>query len=125
MSLKTLNRRLKRKATQTKCRYKIAAAAYTKTGNLLGYASNNINRCLKKSKEGGGLHAERQLMKKYGNKISYIIIARTNSSGDNNLPIHPCETCAKLATHMGIKIIPIHELLGLCEQKPCEERDQT
>jgi len=113
MRLRALNLRLRKKAIQSSSRYKIAAAAFTKHGNLLGYSTNNVSINFPSSRKGGGVHAERELMKKYGNKISYIILARVGALGDNNLPIHPCETCAKLAQQMNIKIFPIHELLDL------------
>lgn len=113
MRLRALNQRLRKKAIQSSSRYKIAAAAFTKHGNLLGYATNNVNMNFPSSRKGGGLHAERELMKKFGNRIEYIILARVGAPGDNNLPIHPCETCAKLAHQMNIKIFPIHELLNL------------
>lgn len=113
MSMRALNKRLRRKAIQSHSRYKIAAAAFTKNGNLLGYATNNVNMNFKASRKGAGLHAERELMKRYGNKISYIVLARVGGSGDYNLPIHPCEVCSKLTKQLNIKIIPIHELLGL------------
>ena len=113
MELNYLNDRLKKKAAQSSCNYKIAAAAFTKHGNLLGMSTNSRNMIFPSSRKGGGIHAERRLMKKFGNSISYIVIARVGRPGDKNLPIHPCPTCAKLANQLGIKIIPIHELLGL------------
>lgn len=111
-TLFALNQRLRKKALQVKLsNYHICAAAYTRKGNLLGIASNNINRMLPYSRKGGGVHAERELMKKFGTSISYIIISRTGRSGDNTLPIHPCATCAKLANRLNIKILMMHELL--------------
>ena len=108
-----LNERLKKKAIQSSSHYKVAAAAFTKHGNLLGMATNNRNMLFQSSRRGGGIHAERQLMKRFGNRISYIVLARVGRPGDVNLPIHPCRTCSKLASQLGIKILPIHELLGL------------
>jgi len=111
MKIRILNKRLKKKALQSSSNYKIAAAAYTKHGNLLGMTTNHKNMLLSASRKGAGIHAERELMRRYGNKISYIILARVGRTGSNNLPIHPCATCAKLAEQLGIRIIPIHELL--------------
>lgn len=105
-----LNSRLKIKAVQGGTNYHIAAAAYSKLGNLLGISCNNVNTKLKKSKKGMGIHAERELISKYGKKIKYIVLSRMNNSG-NNLPIHPCENCAKMIERYGIKVILMHELL--------------
>ena len=63
MRLRALKQRLRKKAIQSSSRYKIAAAAFTKHGNLLGYATNNVNMNFPSSRKGGGLHAERELMK--------------------------------------------------------------
>lgn len=115
--LYNLNLRLRKKALQVNSNYHICAAAYTRKGNLLGIASNNINRKLPYSRKGGGIHAERELMKKFGSSISYIIISRTGRRGDTTLPIHPCETCAKLAKQLGIRILMMHELLENFEKR--------
>lgn len=105
-----INARLQAKATQTLSNYCIAAAAYTKRGNLLGMAINNVNNKMKHSRRGSGIHAERKLISCYGRKIAYIVLSRKGHSGAD-LPIHPCETCAKIIEKFGIKVILMHELL--------------
>lgn len=87
------------KASQSGCRYKIAAVGLNKKGEPFCWATNKqfINN------KGGGLHAETILMRRHKRKIKTIIICRTNNSGDI-LPIDPCEKCQKLAQKLGIKI---------------------
>lgn len=52
---------------------------------------------------GGGTHAERILINRYGKNIARILIARIGRSGENR-PIDPCPVCKKIADEMGIKI---------------------
>jgi hypothetical protein len=92
------------KARKVQCRYKISAIGYDKDFNILGISVNsfrNIGR-------GGfrGVHAEEQLVKRYGKNISYIFIVRTNNKGDI-LPIVPCDVCKKMCDKLGIRIISI------------------
>lgn len=91
--------------------YRIAAAAYTKRGNLLGVETNGW-RELCTTRRGTGKHAEAALIKKFGNRIDTIYILRIGRAGDI-LPIHPCECCQNMADKTGVKIVPIHEILGL------------
>jgi hypothetical protein len=88
----------------------VAAAAFTKKGNLLGIEMNRW-RNLQTTRRGTSLHAEAALIRKYGKRIDTIYILRAGNSGDI-LPVHPCEDCANMAAKVGIRIIPIHELLG-------------
>ena len=92
--------------------YRIAAAAFSKKGNLLGIEMNGW-RELVTTRRGTGKHAEAALIKKYGRKIDTIYILRVGNALDI-LPIHPCESCKNMAAKAGIKIVPIHEMLGLC-----------
>jgi hypothetical protein len=92
--------------------YRIAAAAFSKRGNLLGIEMNGW-RELATTRRGTGKHAEAALIKKYGRKIETIYILRIGNAGDI-LPIHPCEACKNMADKAGITIVPMHELLGLC-----------
>jgi len=92
--------------------YRVAAAAFSRRGNLLGVEMNGWRELLT-TRRGTGKHAEAALMKKYGKKIDTIYILRVGNSLDI-LPIHPCSGCAKMAKKIGIKIIPIHEMLNLC-----------
>lgn len=109
-SLRELSNRLRKKAKQSSAVYRIAAVAYSRSGNLLGFAVNSVRLDLSASKRGSGVHAERQLMKRFGEKIGYILLSRYGNGGDM-LPIHPCEICAKLAKVHGVKIISLHEFL--------------
>lgn len=108
--IKSIEGRLIKKSKQSHCTYKIVAAAYTKNGNLLGFSTNNIRLNMKASKKGAGIHAERELIKRFGNKVKYILISRYGASGQR-LPIHPCEICQKIADEKGIKIIPAYDIL--------------
>lgn len=92
--------------------YRIAAAAFSKKGNLLGIEMNGW-RGLVTTRRGTGKHAEAALIKKFGKKIDTIYILRVGNALDI-LPIHPCESCKNMASKAGIKIVPIHEMLGLC-----------
>jgi len=91
--------------------YRIVAAGFSKKGNLLGIETNGW-RELPTTRKGTGKHAEAALMKKYGKKLHTIYILRVGNALDI-LPIHPCEACKNMASKIGIKIIPIHEMLGL------------
>lgn len=91
--------------------YRIAAAAFSKHGNLLGIEMNGW-RELATTRRGTGKHAEAALIKRFGKKIDTIYILRAGNSMDI-LPIHPCEACQNMAAKAGIKIIPIHEMLNL------------
>jgi cytidine deaminase len=97
--MKTIKKKLIKKADNSSCRYKISAIAFSKKNNVIGISFNGFRF----SRYGGGVHAERKLMSKYGNKIDYIIICRTNGKGDV-LPIEPCSTCQKIADKLNIKI---------------------
>ena len=93
---------LRRKASSSPCVHKIAAVALSKKGNVLGCVTNSYRYV----QYGGGLHAERELIRKYGKSIFQIIIARVNRGG-NFLPIDPCATCKKVADRHGIRILSI------------------
>lgn len=95
--------------------YKIAAMAFTKKGNFIDIKYNKHQTYMAK-RRGGGLHAEQDLIHRYGNKIDTIYILRVGGGG-NVLPIHPCEICSEIARKRGIKIIPLHEELDLIKTK--------
>lgn len=108
--------RLKKKlktddVAKDKLKYRIAAIAFTKKGNFIDIRYNNFREGLS-NRKGSGLHAEQDLIHRYGNRIDTIYILRTGGSGDC-LPIHPCEVCKSIAEKRGIKIIPLHEELHL------------
>lgn len=108
--LLALNKRLMLKAMQNVTSYHVVAAAYTKRGDLLGIAANTANTAYTPSRRGGGIHAERALIIKYGKRIKYVVLSRTGKSG-NTLPIHPCDTCQKLLDRYGIIVVLMHPLL--------------
>lgn len=97
--------RMKSKALQSPSKYKIAAAAFTKRGNLIGLQSNGVRDDLVSFK-GRGKHAQMALMKKYGKKIKQIYIFRVGYGGVPR-PIDPCPTCQAAAEKLGIKIISL------------------
>jgi|GEM_PF-1906653 len=94
------------KAHKSDCKYKISAIGFDKKGELVGI-TNNTHRFIGK---GRGLHAEMRLMKHYGNNLKTIIICRVGRSGLMR-PIEPCETCARIAAKLGIKIHTIAEMI--------------
>lgn len=99
---------LTNKAKHSPCTYKISAVAFSKKGNILGHCTNNHSRwqVLEKTpigRAGTAEHAERSLIKKFGQRIHTIIICRIGRSGEIR-PIDPCETCAKLAKKYDITI---------------------
>lgn len=93
--------------------YRVVAAAYSKHGNLLGIEMNGW-RELTADGKGKGKHAEAALIKKFGRKIDKIYILRFGRSLEIR-PIHPCECCLNMSNKIGIKIIPIHEMLNIKE----------
>jgi len=91
--------RLVKKAQQSVCKYKVAAMGFDHRGRCVGMMSNKPRF----SREGGSLHAEILLMRRYKGNLKTILIVRTNNQGDLK-PIHPCRVCSEVATIMGITI---------------------
>jgi cytidine deaminase len=110
--LKAIVNRLRNKSFNVRTTYKVTAVAYSSKGDILGYSSNNIREDFKPKRRGAGVHAERELIKKYGKKIKYIVISRFGNGG-NILPIEPCEICQKVANKLGIKIIVLQDTLEI------------
>lgn len=97
--------RLKKKAQETPCRFKISAFGFNYKGELVAKATNQ-SRFIR---HGGGLHAEAKIMQSAKRKgIKTIIICRIGRQG-NLLPIEPCDNCKKLAEKLNIKIISVTE----------------
>lgn len=94
--------RLKRKASKSKCVFRVAAVGLNKKHELVGI-SFNTPRFMK---HGGGLHAEARLMKRYGSLIKTMYICRTGKDSEL-LPIRPCSKCMEIAKSLGIKIISV------------------
>ena len=99
-----IKNRLRKKANQSQCNFKVAAIAFDKQGKILGFANNKF----KFSRRMGGIHAEEALIAQYRKNIAKILICRTGRGGDF-LPIEPCEKCQKLAKKFNIKIMSIME----------------
>ena len=100
------HRRVIRKASSSICKHRVAAIAFDRSGKLL-FVSRNRPQF---GRIGGGIHAEMEIIHRYGKKIKTIIIARVSKSG-NLLPIHACKKCQAIADSMNIKIIPLLELI--------------
>jgi cytidine deaminase len=94
-----------KKAQQSLCRYRISALGLNRKGEIIGSSINKTRF----DHKGGGLHAESNLISKYGNQLKTIIICRVGLSG-NILPIHPCVNCSSLADKFDIKIKTISEI---------------
>jgi tRNA(Arg) A34 adenosine deaminase TadA len=93
-----------RKAKQSKCRYKISAIGLNYKGEVVGSAVNKPRF----DRQHGGLHAETNLIRRYGSRLKTIIICRVGDAGDL-LAIDPCKNCQKVADKMGIKIVSIQK----------------
>jgi hypothetical protein len=93
--------RLRKKAAQSRCRYRVSAVAYNKRGDVIAPTSNKprFNR------KGGGFHAEAVLMRSIRG-IHTIVICRVGEGG-NLLPIRPCRACQKLADKLGIRLLSV------------------
>ncbi len=91
-----------KKAKKSSCVYRIAAVGLNKKGEVI---CSEFNKC-RFNRQGGGKHAEMEVMQKTG--VKTIILCRVGKAG-NLLSIDPCKVCAKKANELGIKIISIKE----------------
>ena len=84
--------------------YRVIALGFNKKGDYIGMRSNE-RACLDKRGmgRGKGIHAERQLIKKYGKTIRKIVIIRSGRQKDI-LPIAPCPICQKVIDKLNIKV---------------------
>ena len=110
--------KLKKKAIAGRLKFRIAAIAFSRKGNVLGMEVNSCNsrrvsyeeyskRCItKESCKFSGKHAERALMEKYGKRIASILILRVGHGGDLRA-IQPCDMCKKIADKLGIRIFSV------------------
>ena len=100
---KQLKKHLIRKATQSISKFPIAALGFNKSGDCVAKETNKprFNR------QGGGRHAEREIMR-YAKKrgVVHIIICRIGKNMEL-LPIDPCDVCQKIADKLQIKISTI------------------
>ena len=111
--------KLKKKAIAGRFKFRIAAIAFSRKGNVLGMEVNScISRRLsyeeyskhcmiKESCKFSGKHAERALMEKYGKRIASILILRVGHGGDL-LAIQPCDMCKKIADKLSIRIFSVN-----------------
>ena len=90
------------------CTYPIIAIGLNKYNDIIGTSSNKIN--ILSNQKGCGLHAERELIKKFGKSVKTIILYRKGVNG-SCLPISPCKTCKKICDKLNIKIFSIQEKL--------------
>ena len=91
--------KLIKKAKKSHCRFKVAAIGVNGKGEVIGIKFNRYRF----TRKGGGIHAEQDLIHRYGNKLKKIYICRVNKHG-KQLPIEPCLSCLKIANKMRIKI---------------------
>jgi cytidine deaminase len=97
--------RAKRKASQSICKFYVAALGFNKSGICVMTRTNRPRF----SRYGGGLHAEQLIMREAKAKgIVKILICRVGRSGELR-PIKPCDTCQKIADKLGIEIVSIQE----------------
>lgn len=95
--------RLKKKANQSSCIFKVAALGFNKKGECV---ASSVNKPFL-NKKGGGIHAEEQLFKVAKKKgIVKILLCRVGRSGELR-PIKPCCSCSKTAKKLGITIVSI------------------
>ena len=90
-----------RKAGQSVCQYRVSAIGLNKRGEVVCSATNRPFL----DKPHGSLHAEHAVML-MSNSLKTIVICRLGRAGDVR-PIHPCQTCARIANKKGIKIVTI------------------
>ena len=99
-----LTTRIIRKAITSNCKYKVGCIGLDKKGDVVAYSYNRPRF----KHEGGSIHAEMDLMARYGQVIKTIIICRVTKTGIIK-PIHPCKTCQDKADELGIKIVSISD----------------
>lgn len=97
---------VKKKALKSICRYRIGAVGISHDGRVLKATFNRPRF----NYLGGGVHAEREIMKSCGKNLKSILICRVNAHG-KILPIHPCKCCKRIADELGIKIYSVFEVL--------------
>lgn len=98
-------RRLKRKAKQSACNFKIAAFGLNSNGDVVSKQTNRPRF----ARKGGGIHAEMAVMREARQKgVVYILLCRISKDSGNLMPIHPCPVCQAKADELGIKIQSIY-----------------
>ena len=95
--------RIKRKASQSTCKSRVAALGFNRRGQCVASAVNRPRL----SRKGGGIHAEEQIFKVARKKgITKILICRVGKGGELR-PIEACESCSKTAKKLGIDITSV------------------
>ena len=89
-----------KKAARSSCCYLVSAVGFDSRGRFVGSAVNSPRF----HKDGGGVHAELALLRKFGPKIHKILLCRVGRSG-NMLPFDPCPQCQKVLSKKNIKVI--------------------
>lgn len=97
-------RKMRKKASQSICVYRIVAVAFSRKGNVIATITNKPQKNITSTIG----HAEYRLMARYGRKIYKIRIARFGRSGEIR-PISPCKGCLDLAKRLGITIESLME----------------
>jgi hypothetical protein len=101
-----LLRKLINKAKKSRCRYKVAAVAFNRKGDVLGTAYNVPHLPYKH----GGKHPESTLILRYGKKIHHIFVIRVSGKDGQFLhSIKPCKVCQSLADRYRVKIVTVDE----------------
>ena len=91
--------RLRKKARTSVCRFAIAAIGLDYRGRVI-ISRTNRPRFMHR---GGGLHAEREVIRNAPKSLRTIVIVRVNRKGEL-MPIDPCPACARKAAELGIQI---------------------
>ena len=90
------------KAAKNVCNYKICAIGFNRRGEYLGMVTNRPRFHTK----GGGVHAEIQLLRKFGKRVRSILLLRVTKGG-KLIRIDPCLTCAKILKDLEIECTTI------------------
>lgn len=90
-----------KKASDSKCKYKVAAIGFDARGNFLAVTTNRPRF----SRVGGSVHAEMRLMHKYANRLKTIFIFRLCRNDIKRMD--PCDACTSKADELNINITTI------------------
>ena len=96
---------VRKKALKSTCRYRVGAIGISNDGRVLKATFNRPRFYW----FGGGVHAEREIMRTCGKNLKSILICRVNAQG-MMLPIHPCKVCKEKANELNIKIYSVLEV---------------
>jgi cytidine deaminase len=94
--------RAQRKATTSRCNYKVVAIGINNKGEVIGIKTNKPAQGMSDMFR-NTIHAEEVLILSSPPNLKVIYIARVGRGGDF-LPIDPCNNCRELADKRGIKI---------------------